>query len=120
MSLTSTYTTSIVTQGTLGQGGTYQGAPITTSTSNASPPGGGPVPQVLSTGANTIAIPTGYIGVQIIPPSANGAALTAKGVTGDTGISLHLTTPTTLTFAAGQSNFCLTAASGVTVDLVWF
>ena len=74
--------------------------------------------KTLSSGANTITPPTGTVSVTIIPPSGNTVALTLKGVTGDTGVALHLTDPTSIGLA-GTTAFCLTAASGVTVRLLW-
>lgn len=74
--------------------------------------------KVLSSGANTITPPTGVSACTIIPPSGNTVGLTLKGVTGDTGVALHLTDPTTIGLA-GTTAFCLTAASGVTVRLIW-
>ena len=74
--------------------------------------------KVLASGANTITPPTGASACTIIPPAANTVGLTLKGVTGDTGIALHLTDPTSIGLA-GVTAFCLTAVSGVTVRLVW-
>jgi hypothetical protein len=89
---------------------------------NPNSPGGVDVVN-LTTGANTITVPTGGTTVTactIIPPSANTIQMTLKGVTGDTGINLHLTDPTSLALAAGVVSFCLTAASGITgVRIVW-
>ena len=74
--------------------------------------------KVLSSGANTITPPTGSAACTILPPTGNVVALTLKGVTGDTGVVIHLTDPTTIGLGAGTA-FCLTAASGVTIRLVW-
>ena|SRR6185503_9693831 len=67
----------------------------------------------LSSGANTITVPTGAIGVTIIPPALNATAITLKGVTGDTGIALSLLDPCSLSLT-GVSTFCLTAAGTIT------
>jgi hypothetical protein len=74
--------------------------------------------KTLASGANTITPPTGTTAVTIIPPAANTVGLTLKGVTGDTGVALHLTDPTSIGLA-GVTAFCLTAVSGVTVRLIW-
>ena len=66
----------------------------------------------LSSGANTITIPTGAKAVTIIPPSGNTVALTLKGIAGDTGVSLHLTDPSSV--ALTSTTFVLNAASALT------
>lgn len=55
-----------------------------------------------------VAIPAGATGCIITPPPSNLIALTLKGVTGDTGIGMHLTNPQILTFAAGATTFGIT------------
>jgi hypothetical protein len=67
----------------------------------------------LTTGANTITVPTGAIAATILPPSGNTVAITLKGVTGDTGIALHKTDPTSLALNS-VSTFCLTAGGAIT------
>ena len=47
-------------------------------------------------GANTLTAPLGGstpVGLIIIPPAANAITMILKGVTGDTGVPLHLTNP---------------------------
>lgn len=73
----------------------------------------------LLTGANTITPPTGATGVTIIPDNTNTIAITLKGVTGDTGLPLALTSPTSIGLASASNTFVLTAASAVTVRLIW-
>lgn len=78
----------------------------------------------LTTGANTITVPsvTGFtvVGVTIIPPAGNTQTLTLKGVTGDTGVPLHLTDPSSLGLATTASTFVITAGAAVNgVRLVW-
>ena len=77
--------------------------------------------KTLASGANTIAVPDKAGGVWIVPPASNAVAMTLKGVTGDTGISLHLTSPTFITFAVATSRtFCLTAGATLTdIKFVW-
>lgn len=74
---------------------------------------------VLTTGANTITVPTGSVAVTIIPPAGNTVALTLKGVSGDTGIALALASPTSIGLATGVVNFVINAASGVTVRFIY-
>lgn len=80
----------------------------------------------LVTGNNTInatvcpALPQAG-GVFIIPPTGNGALLTLKGATGDTGIVLNLTAPTFIPFnVSPPASFVISAASSVTgLVLAW-
>ncbi len=85
---------------------------------NGSSPGS-VVTQALASGANTITLPTGTTGVTIIPDSNNTVALTLKGVTGDTGVGLALTSPSSFGVGAAVTTFCLTAASVVTVRIIF-
>lgn len=74
----------------------------------------------LSSGANTITVPTGATACTIIPPAGNTTSITLKGVTGDTGFRLHNTDPTSLALYSTVTDFCLTAAAGINgVRLVW-
>jgi len=75
----------------------------------------------LSTGANTITVPTGTTAVLIGMPSGNATLVTLKGVTGDTGVALHKTFPTLLPLDSTQTTFCLTAAAPLPgpVELSW-
>lgn len=70
----------------------------------------------LSSGNNTITVPsagsTQATAVTIIPPSGNAVVLTLKGVSGDTGIAIHKTDPTSLGLNS-VSTFVLNAASAV-------
>lgn len=77
----------------------------------------------LTTGANTITPPTGGAttrAVTIIPPVSNTNTITLKGVTGDTGVVLHLTDPTSIGLNSSTNTFVLTAAAEIVgVRLVW-
>src|SRR6266700_3901611 len=65
--------------------------------------------QDLVNGANTITVPaaTGQTctAVTIVPPAANGTAITLKGVSGDTGIAISKTDPTSIGLGAGVTSF---------------
>lgn len=78
---------------------------------------------VLASGANTITPPLGATpkAVTIIPPAGNVISITLKGVTGDTGVLLHLTDPTVIALGSATNTFVLTAGSLFTnpVRLVW-
>lgn len=84
---------------------------------------GGSDVQNLSSGNNTITVPTGgtvACSVTIIPPPGNAVQITLKGIAGDTGIALHLTQTLTLSLASSVTSFVLNAASAVTgLRLIW-
>lgn len=73
--------------------------------------------KTLASGFNTITIPTGGTvptAVTIVPPAGNVVTLTLKGVTGDTGVPLHLTDPTTIAFPAASTTIGLTTNATLT------
>lgn len=79
--------------------------------------------KTLDSGANTITVPTaGTVPTSctIVPPSNNDTSITLKGVTGDTGVRIHNTDPTTIAIDDSVTTFCLTAAAEITgVRLFW-
>lgn len=79
--------------------------------------------KTLAIGANTITVPTaGTVptAVTIVPPADNETAITFKGITGDTGVRLHDTDPTTIALDDSVSSFCLTAGAEIVgVRLYW-
>jgi hypothetical protein len=79
--------------------------------------------KTLAAGANTITVPTGGTvptACTIVPPTGNTQTLVLKGVTGDTGIGLHLTDPSTIALASSVTTFCLTAGNTITgLRLYW-
>ena len=82
------------------------------------------VVQSLVMGANTITAPvvSGLVvtGLMIIPPSGNTSLMTLKGVTGDTGIPLHLTDPTSLALDTTFVSLVINAAAAIIgVRLIW-
>lgn len=101
-----------------GETGTY--VPPTSPITNATAPQGGPIAYALSAGNNVITIPTGAIGVIIVPAATNGNAKTLKGVAGDTGVALRTNAPSVISFATGSTVFSINATGTETVDLHWF
>tara|TARA_R110000868_G_scaffold97880_2_gene269361 strand:- start:1244 stop:1591 length:348 start_codon:yes stop_codon:yes gene_type:complete len=75
----------------------------------------------LSSGANTITPPTSATkACTLIPPAANTQTITLKGVTGDTGVVLHKTDPSSFGLNSGATTFCLTAGGIITgLRLIW-
>jgi len=80
--------------------------------------------KALASGANTITVPSStgvtVTSVTIVPPTGNTTSITLKGVTGDTGIALHLTDPTTIAIASSVTSFVLTTGAAIqAVRLFW-
>lgn len=96
--------------------GDVTGNEVVPAAQNAASPGSVTL-HTLASGANTITLPTGgatVVSGTILPPAGNTQTLILKGVTGDTGVGLHLTDPTTIAFASSVTTFCLTAGGTVT------
>lgn len=110
MSTSSTRTTTIVNTGDVA------GTQTISAATNAAAPGQIEV-KTLSSGANTITVPTGGTtptAVTIVPPSGNTQTIVIKGITGDTGVGMHLTDPFTLSLAAATATFVITAGGTIT------
>jgi hypothetical protein len=77
----------------------------------------------LASGFNSITVPTGGAtckAVTIKPPSGNTIQITLKGITGDTGVLLHLTDPSSISLSPSQTTIGLNAASSCPgVRLYW-
>lgn len=76
----------------------------------------------LSSGANTITVPTGGTVptcCTITKPSDNTTSITFKGVTGDTGVRLHNTDPDSISIHSSVTTFCLTAGAAMIVRIFW-
>lgn len=67
----------------------------------------------LSSGFNTITIPTGTTTVVVQLPTGNATAVTLKGVTGDTGIPLAVTSFAKFDPVSGTASFGITAGSAI-------
>ena len=105
---------------------TYTGDTVGTETlsagSNAASPGSIEI-KTLASGFNTVTLPTGgstVVSCTIVPPSGNTTSLTLKSITGDTGIRLHNTDPSTVTFHSTETAFGLTTGAQITgVRFYW-
>ena len=78
----------------------------------------------LALGANTITPPSvsgiTIVGLTIIPPAGNSSLITLKGVTGDTGVAIHKTDPTTIALDSTFVSLVLNAAASIVgVRLIW-
>jgi len=96
--------------------GDVTGTETISAAANAASPGSVTL-HTLASGANTITVPTGGstpAAATILPPAGNIQTLILKGVTGDTGVGLHLTDPTTVALATTVTTFVLTAGGTIT------
>lgn len=103
--------------------GDVTGTQTVNAAANVASPGSIEV-QALASGANTITVPSStgvtVTACTVIPPSGNTTSITLKGVTGDTGIRLHNTDPTTIAIYSDVTSFCLTAGAAIQgVRLIW-
>lgn len=102
--------------------GDVVGTETITAATNAASPASVEI-KTLSSGANTITVPTGgstVVACTIVPPTGNTQTMILKGVTGDTGVGLHLTDQTAIALAAGTVNFVITAGGTITgLRLYW-
>ena|SRR5437867_2742999 len=116
MSVTSSRSTTIVLQGDV------TGTEIVSAATNAASPGAIEI-KTLSSGANTITVPTGGTtptAVTIFPPTGNTSLIILKGISGDTGVGLHKTDPTTIAIDSTVVTFVLNAAASITgVRFYW-
>ena len=102
--------------------GDFTGTESNAAAANASSPGMAEI-KTLASGANTITVPaagTVPTAVTIVPPVGNANLITLKGVTGDTGVPLHKTDPTTIALDTTCATFCLNAAAQIIgVRFLW-
>lgn len=102
--------------------GTFDGDVVTTFALHAAENTAGPGSEsqvTLSSGNNTVSVPTGATAVTVVKSPTNTVAMTLKGVAGDTGVALHLTDPDSISLGSAVTSFVLNAASTVAVRLIW-
>lgn len=115
MAVTATRTTTIVYSGDV------VGTQTLSAASNIASPGAMTC-EDLGSGFTAVAIPTGFtpVSVTIVPPAGNTTSITLKGVTGDTGIRLHDTDPTTIAIHSSVASIGLTCGAGISnVRFYW-
>lgn len=117
MAVTATRSTTIVFSGDVA------GTETLSAASNAASPGSVTV-QTLASGFNSVTVPstTGVtvVACTVVPPTGNTTAITLKGITGDTGIRLHNTDPSTITIHSDVTAIGLTAGAQITgVRFFW-
>jgi len=107
---------------TITYSGDVSGTETLSAASNAASPGSIEI-KTLSSGFNSISVPTGGTTVTactIVPPTGNTTSIIVKGITGDTGIRIHNTDPTTIAIDSSVTTIGLTAGAGITgVRLYW-
>lgn len=74
--------------------------------------------KALTSGNNTITVPSGATGVTLIPPDNNEETITLKGVNGDTGIAIGLVNPMFLSLE-GVSSFVINVGDDLSLRLIW-
>lgn len=117
MSVTSTRTLQI------GFSGDVESQIIQSALENENSPGE-IFPVTLVTGSHTVTVPavSGITpkALTIIPPAGNTALITLKGVSGDTGIPLHSTDPTSIAIDETFASLVITVAADVVgLRLIW-
>jgi hypothetical protein len=79
--------------------------------------------QALTSGNNSITVPSGSVAVIITPPSASAVTLTLKGVNGDTGVIIapsgSVSFPATIPLGAAQTTIVINASAPVTVSILF-
>lgn len=73
----------------------------------------------LSSGANTITVPTGCTLIELVPPATNTETVTYKGISGDTGTQISKTKPTIIAWETGSS-FVLTTSGAIAGYTIYF
>ncbi len=116
MAKTTTTSISVAVSGD-GVAATYTpaSAPITNTTG----PAGGPVDVALSSGDNTITVPSGSKGMLLVPPATSSVVKKLKGDAGDTGFTIAPALPSVLALPTGTTSILINAASSETVSIHW-
>jgi hypothetical protein len=102
--------------------GDVVGAEILEAADNLVSPGSIEI-KTLASGFTSISVPTGGSTVTactIVPPAGNSTSITLKGVTGDTGIRIHNTDPTTIAIHSSVTAIGITTGAIITgVRFFW-
>ena len=115
MAVTATRTTTLVFSGDV------VGTQTLSAASNTASPGAITC-EDLASGFTAVAIPSGFtpVSVTIVPPAGNTTSIILKGVTGDTGIRIHDTDPTTIALHSSVTTVGITTGGAITnVRLFW-
>jgi hypothetical protein len=99
------------------------GTQTLSAASNTASPGSVEVVTMTGAATTTFTPPKGGtspVACTIVPPAGNVATITLKGVSGDTGIRIHATDPTTIALGTTTTTFVLTISATITgMRLYW-
>lgn len=90
-----------------------------TAMTNSAGTAGGPVKTTLSSGDNTIAVPTGAMGMVLAPPAASAAVLRLKHYAGETGFALRSGQPSHIPLPTGTSTVLINSSTVEILYLHW-
>ena len=90
-----------------------------TPTQNNYAPAGGPVNMTLAVGDNTIAVPTGAMGLAISPRASSATVLKLKGSAGDTGFALRGGKPSHVALPTGATSILVSSNAVDVVPFFW-
>lgn len=103
--------------------GSVTGLPSGTRSVDVSINAGATAPDQTTTqsinGFAAVAVPTGYSGVLIIPPSANVNTITLKGITGDTGVPLSPSQPSAIALGTGVTTIGITTSAATVITFIF-
>jgi hypothetical protein len=91
----------------------------TVSTTNSNGAAGGPIKTTLASGDNTIAVPTGAMGMVLSPIASSATVFKLKGGAGETGFCLRGGKPSFISLPTGTVSVLLNASAVDIVQLHW-
>lgn len=86
---------------------------------NSAGAAGGPVRTSLSSGDNTITVPTGAMGMVLLPPAASATVLKLKGGAGETGFCLRSGQASSIPLPTGTASVLINASAAELVYVHW-
>jgi hypothetical protein len=86
---------------------------------NTAAPAGGPISVALSSGDNTITVPSGAVSMMLIPPSTSTVVKKLKGIGGDTGFTVGPAALSMISLPTGTGTVLINAASSETISIHW-
>jgi hypothetical protein len=90
-----------------------------TAMTNSAGVAGGPVKYTMSSGDNTLTVPTGAMGVVLAPPASSAAVLRLKNDAGETGFALRTGQPALIALPTGTAEVLVNASAEVFLYLHW-
>lgn len=105
--------------GVLGDGETSTFVPSTSPVLNTACPVGGMSTLSLSSGDNTISVPSGAIGIAFSPSSSSTVVKKLKGAGGDTGVTIRANAPSVVYLPDATASFILNASTTESLPVHW-